>query len=130
MASHRNPSVRKGTEPGPTDGEGAASGVGTFRGAWGPRGYVEERVRRHTGDRHPVDEPEDHGRGTGQRSEAIEETVHSGISISPVAESHTPPRSAVLTRAPRSDKVFPDWALRRRGYLNGSPRWRIITMWH
>ena len=85
---------------------------------------------RHTGDRHPADEPEDYGRGTGQRSEAIEETVHRGTFFSPVAESHTPPRPARLARAPRSDKVLPDLAFRRRGYLNGPPWWRIITMWH
>ena len=41
-AGHRNPSVRKSTEPALPDGEGAASRVGTFRGAWGPRGSVTE----------------------------------------------------------------------------------------
>ena len=53
-----------------------------------------------------------------------------GLHFQPAAESHTPLRPAMLARAPRSDKVLPNRALRRLGYLNGPPRWRIITIWH
>ncbi len=42
----------------------------------------------------------------------------------------TPLRPAMLARVPRSNKALPNRALRRRGYLNGPPRWRIITIWH